>query len=130
MWNILIAEDDLETCEYLTKSLNKTAHCTVVHNGEEAVAAYQDSIKSNKPFDFILLDVNMPIMDGFETLKTIREKELETAAEEIFIIMITTYDNPLMDKLNMGWDDFITKPVDIDILIRHMQKLTGNVAVD
>jgi CheY-like chemotaxis protein len=130
MWNILIAEDDLEICKRLVAGLSKVAHCTAVHSGEEAVENYQDSIKTNSPFDFILLDVSMPIMDGFEALKTIRENEAETISKEVIIIMVTTYDNPLMDALNMGWDDFITKPADTDILIEHMQKLIGNPALD
>ena len=125
MWNVLITEDDSEICEQLTQGLSKVAHCTTVHNGEKAVQAYKASIKAEKPFDFILLDVTMPIMDGFETLKVIRDEESKTDIKEVFIIMITTYDNPLMDKINMGWDDFITKPVEIEKLIKHMENLIG-----
>ncbi len=37
--------------------------------------------------------------------------------------MITAYKDSLMEKYNMGWDDFITKPVDKDVLIKHMERL-------
>jgi len=133
MWNILIAEDDLETVKSLTEGLKSHAKCTAVHNGEDAVSEYKNSISAQKPFDFILLDITMPIMDGFEALKLIREAELDpeiNAETETYIVMITTYEDSLMDKINMGWDHFISKPIENDKLLTLLKSLAKDAAIN
>ncbi len=124
MWKVLVAEDDAQNKKSLLSALNGVAEYTDVSTGKEALEAYQKSIKTNQLFDFILLDVTMPEMDGFETLKAIREEEeRNSGSKEVRIIMITAYKDSLMEKYNMGWDDFITKPIEKDKLLAHMQAL-------
>jgi len=127
MWRVLIAEDDPKTRETLVKGFKKTARCVSVANGDEALKTYQAARNSKTPFDFILLDVTMPGTDGFEVLKTIRDQEEKNPhplQKESRIIMITAYKDSLLENYNMGWDDFITKPVDIKILTERMRALT------
>ena len=125
MWNVLIAEDDPQNRKELLSALKGRANCTDVSNGQEALDVYKDNLSKNIHFDFILLDVTMPKVTGFEVLKAVRAKEedLTPPKKEAFIIMITAYKDSLMEKYNMGWDDFITKPVDKDVLIKHMERL-------
>jgi len=125
MWNVLIAEDDFQNKKTLLDALKGRATCTDVSNGQEALDVYRDSLAKNIHFDFILLDVTMPKVDGFGVLKAIRfeEESLTSPKKETFIVMITAYKDSLMEKYNMGWDDFITKPVDKNVLIKHMERL-------
>ena len=105
---ILVAED-----EYINKILIRTLlkqagyHVTVVQNGREAVDAWRGGI-----FDAILMDIQMPAMDGYEAVARIREAEGE--GEHIPVIAMTA--NAMSgdrDKcLSAGMDDYIAKPID------------------
>ena len=128
-WNILIAEDDLKIRAQLLKAFHHIAHCITVENGEEALKAYQKAIKKKQPFDFILLDVTMPNVNGFQVLKTVRanEENLENSSlKPARIIMITAYKDSLMENYNLGWDEYMTKPVNTEILIIKMKQMMGN----
>lgn len=127
-WSILLAEDDLKLCSQLMRILSKVAVTTCVENGQQAIETYEKAVKKKKPFDFILLDVSIPIIDGFEVLKAIRgaeEKANDHSASPVHIIMITAYRDSLMEIYNMGWDDFITKPIEPEFLIKRMKAMAG-----
>lgn len=125
MWKVLVAEDDPENRQIVLNALKNIAECSIATTGQEALELYQRSRKTKTPFDFALLDVTMPQVDGFEVLKTIRQEEEKSSARkrETLVIMITAYRDSLMEKYNMGWDDFITKPVEASRLIDHMKGL-------
>jgi DNA-binding response OmpR family regulator len=126
MWNVLIVEDDLKGRQQLMRALEKKAHYSGVATGEEALHAYRKSIQTENHFDFILLDVTIPGLNGFEVLKAIRAEEQKVppgSRMPVFIIMITAYKDSLMEHYDMGWDDFITKPFEAEKLIQHMQTL-------
>lgn len=102
--NILIADDDPELC-HLLKELLEQEGMTVqtVHDGLSAVETLR--IQS---FDLLVLDVMMPVMNGFDTLKVIR------LSSDIAVIMLTA-KGELLDRIagfEMGADDFIAKPCD------------------
>ena len=128
-WNVLVAEDDLHCRAHLLKALSPVARCVTVENGAEAVAAYQKAVKKKQPFDFLLLDITMPELDGFQVLRAIRAEE-ETSDPQrqhtIKVVMITAYKDSLMERYNMGWDDFITKPVDVNKLTAKMRSLADS----
>lgn len=125
MWKVLVAEDSLENRTPLLDGLKDVAECSVAATGKEALELYQKARKTKAPFDFILLDVTMPELDGFSVLKAIRAEEQKEKKQkkESLIIMTTAYQDSLMEKYNMGWDDFITKPIDANHLIDHMKAL-------
>ena len=128
LFNVLIAEDNREDCRMLVEGLKDIAQCTIAVNGEEALKIFQQWQSKGKFFDFILLDIDMPVLNGFDILKTIRAKEETlTAKNPAHIIMITTYKDSLMENYNLGWDDFITKPVDIKILVERMNSMIAVV---
>ncbi len=127
-WQVLLAEDDLETRAQLLKHLQPHATCTTVGTGEKAIEEYKKLSKKKKCYDFILLDITLPGIDGFEVLRFIRgfeETADHTSEKHSRILMVTAYKDSLMENYNMGWDDFITKPVDPQKLIRRMQILAS-----
>ena len=91
----------------------------VAKNGRQAV----ETARAERP-DLILMDVIMPEMDGFEACRAIREDE---TTRGIPIVMITTRgegDN-VAKGFEAGCNDYITKPIDKNELIRKMQDLLG-----
>jgi CheY-like chemotaxis protein len=104
---ILVAEDN-EANQFLIKAITKTMdwEITLVENGEEAVDAYKKG-----SFDLILMDVQMPVMNGYEATKIIRSLEAESG-DHIPIIALTAYAMT-SDKdqcIDAGMDDYISKP--------------------
>ncbi len=115
---ILLVEDNLinqEVALGLLEELNLTA--VVVNNGKEAV----DKIKAtgtHTQFDLILMDCQMPVMDGYEATRRIRSNEAGLQNSSIPIIAMTA--NAMVgDKekcLSEGMSDYISKPIDSEIL--------------
>lgn len=102
---ILIVEDDLSSSLYLNKILEKTgARLLNAGDGEEAV----DIAYRNSDIDIILMDIQLPVIDGYTAANKIREFR-----EKIIIIAQTAY-GLLGDKekiLDSGFDDYIIKPI-------------------
>ncbi len=115
---ILVAEDEYIN-KFLIRTLLKEAgfHVTVVENGRAAVDAWRGGI-----FDCILMDIQMPIMDGYEAVGRIREAEQEN--EHIPVIAMTAHamSGDRQRCLDAGMDDYVAKPIDgktVLALIRH-----------
>jgi len=106
-FKILLAEDN-EANQFLIKAISKTKNWTieVVDNGEQAVEKYKQ-----EEFDLILMDVQMPVMNGYEATKLIREIENDKGTH-IPIIALTAYAMKSDKDLCMeaGMDDYISKP--------------------
>jgi len=111
---ILIVEDNNLNQKLIRKILDKQGFTSeIAENGLEAVNAY----KANS-YDIILMDCQMPIMDGYEATKKIRELEVNTN-KHIPIIAITAHAfRGDADKcINMGMDGYINKPVNVKKLL-------------
>ncbi len=111
-YKILIVEDNLVNAKLATRILAKVgAEVQWAKNGQEGVAAWQ---KGN--FDLILMDVQMPVMDGFEATDRIRK--LENSAQPIPIIALTAHalEGYREKCLAVGMDDFLTKPLNAGLL--------------
>ena len=105
---ILLAEDNVVNQRLAVKLLTKRGHhVTVAENGKEAVAAF---IK--EPFDLILMDVQMPEMDGFEATAVIREREKETGGRIPIIAMTAHAMKGDRERcLEAGMDEYVSKPI-------------------
>ena len=93
----LIVEDDKLTRTLMVAFIKGVANCDVAASGTEAVTMFVESLTKGTPYDFILLDVMMPEMDGIEAAKHIRQIEQDSqisVAAGIPIIFISALDSP------------------------------------
>ncbi|MEJ2688531.1 MAG: response regulator, partial [Deltaproteobacteria bacterium] len=106
--NILIADDDSLVREAVVKILEMFGHRVIaVESGREALEAL------NEDLDVIILDINMPDMDGFETISKINERNLE-----IPVLFFTGAGSMeyAVKAINLGAYDFLSKPIeDLDL---------------
>jgi len=116
MTKILLLEDDEVLSESLIELLESESFTiTHVKNGEEAI----DTTFDNK-FDIFLFDINVPLLNGFELLKSLRESGDKTPA-----IFLTALDDiaSLAKGFEVGADDYIKKPFDFDELLIRIQAI-------
>ncbi len=107
---ILVAEDNLVNQKVVRGALTRMGHViTIVNNGAEAVAASRET-----PFDLILMDCQMPVMDGFAATREIRRLE-QASNVRIPIIALTADAMQGTDELcrAAGMDAYLTKPLDL-----------------
>jgi PAS domain S-box-containing protein len=105
---VLVAEDNPVNVRLATRLLEKRGHgISVASNGQEAL----DLIASDGPFDVVLMDVQMPLMDGFEATAAIRETE-SANGESLRIIGVTAHamQGDKQRCLEAGMDGYLSKP--------------------
>jgi len=125
MYRILIVDDNFENRQLLAEILREVAECDFAANGLECVNAYNLSLKNEAPYSLILLDIEMPGINGLEILKKIRDSEKAAGirlGEGIPIIIVTAYEKRFLEAYNFGCDDYILKPIDPDILIKKIEE--------
>jgi len=116
---VLLAEDNAVNRELAITVLRKMGHNVVsVVNGQQALAAWEAG-----GFDLILMDVQMPSMDGLEATSLIREREKGTG-RHIPIIGLTAHamTGDREHGLAAGMDEYVTKPIHLDDLMRAVRK--------
>ncbi|HHW7569127.1 TPA: response regulator [Mannheimia haemolytica] len=115
MSKILLIDDDIEFTELLTELLSLEGFkMKVVHNGLEGL----NELESNQ-YDLVLLDVMMPILNGVETLKRIRQKY------SLPVLMLSARDDQI-DRilgLELGADDYLPKPFNDRELVARMKAI-------
>lgn len=119
--NILLAEDDLISRRLIKTLIEKTGHkVSVVDNGKKA---FEEFIKNK--YDVILMDIQMPQLDGLQATKKIREEEKKTNRIPITIIAVTAHamSGDREKCINAGMDDYITKPIEEKVLIEKITQL-------
>ncbi|WP_297194140.1 response regulator [uncultured Campylobacter sp.] len=116
MKKILLLEDDLCLSEIVYEFLVEEGFdVSLTHNAKEA---YELSTKSE--YDLYILDVKIPIKDGFSLLKEIRERGDNTPA--LFLTSLNT-NKDLKEGFKSGCDDYIVKPFQLNILKKHIVEL-------
>lgn len=116
---VLIAEDDLTIRQMMVTLLCRCGfECKSVDNGQSVVAEWEEH-----DFDFIFMDVQMPIMDGLTATRIIREKEALVGGH-VPIIALTAHAMPedRQQCLDAGMDDYLPKPIDLDELLSLVEK--------
>jgi signal transduction histidine kinase/DNA-binding response OmpR family regulator len=113
--DILVAEDTPVNQILVRRMLEKQGHAvTVAEDGKKAIAAYEE-----RPFDLILMDVQMPEMNGFEATALIREKQRVSGVYVPIIAMTAHALNGDRERcLDAGMDDYISKPATQQELLR------------
>jgi CheY-like chemotaxis protein len=110
---VLVAEDNLVNQKLAAKLLEKLGHSVALaENGAEAVSQWQQSA-----YDLILMDVQMPEMDGFEATRRIREQE-KSSGGHVPIVAMTAYamSGDRERCLAAGMDGYVSKPVSLAAL--------------
>lgn len=123
--SILLVEDNALNQKVVTFSLKKLdCDIHIANNGLEGLELF----KQNK-YNFILMDIMMPIMDGLESTKRIRAYEQEEQIEPTPIIAVTAnaLDNDRDKCIEYGMDDFMTKPFNLVNLKEILDRL--NIAI-
>ena len=124
--HILLAEDNelnMEIAEFMLQ--NEGADVTKAWNGQEAVELFRKS----KPgeFDVILMDIMMPVMNGYEATKLIRFLDREDARMIPIIAMTANaFTEDRLRAKEAGMDEHIPKPVDVKLLLKVIHKLMEN----
>jgi signal transduction histidine kinase/CheY-like chemotaxis protein len=110
---VLVAEDNAVNQRLALRLLEKLGHvATIAGNGSEAVAAVR-----NEPFDLVLMDVQMPEMDGFQATMAVREWERSTGAHHTIIAMTAHALKGDEERcLAAGMDGYIPKPIEVNRL--------------
>jgi CheY-like chemotaxis protein len=120
---VLLAEDNAINRELVVRLLSKRGHAVVVAaNGKQAVSALE-----TQSFDVVLMDVQMPEMDGFEATAAIRQKE-KAIGTHVPIIALTAHamKGDRERCLAGGMDGYVSKPVQAEELIKAVEGLGGH----
>ena len=121
--NILLAEDNelnMEIAEFVLQ--NEGADVTKAWDGQEAVELFRNS--ESGEFDVILMDIMMPVMNGYEATKIIRSLDREDA--KVIPIIAMTANAFTEDRIRAkeaGMDEHVAKPVDVELLLKVIHKL-------
>ena len=120
---ILIAEDERNLVSFLEKALRAAGYATTtVTDGPSAIALARD-----EDFELLILDLGLPILDGTEVLKTLRAQ-----GRRLPVIILSARDD-VRDKvagLQLGADDYLTKPFELDELLARMRALHRRATQD
>ncbi len=118
---ILLAEDDFASRKFMSKLLGEYGECDVTVNGLEAVDAYLMALEDEEEdnYDLAVLDIMMPMLDGYQVLDTIRKIETDRGIpteKRIKVIMTTALNEEINVKkaMEIGCDAYVGKPVDVE----------------
>ena len=119
----LCAEDNELNAEILTELLKiEGAECTICENGEEILKAFEQSAPGD--YDMILMDVQMPVMNGYEATKAIRRSS-HKLAKTIPIIAMTAnaFSEDIQHSLTAGMNAHVSKPVEMKVLEKTIRSI-------
>jgi CheY-like chemotaxis protein len=117
--HVLLAEDSLVQQKLATILLRKQGHTVkLASNGKEAVDAFED-----EHFDLVLMDIEMPVMDGLDATSLIREREGRIGRHTPVVAVTSTTDQERC--FAVGMDAYIAKPLSPDVLSATMEQVLG-----
>jgi CheY-like chemotaxis protein len=124
---ILAADDILENRQLLLALCEQRGHSvTFANNGLEAVGAFRQG-----KFDVVLMDIQMPEMNGIEATASIRRLEAEAGTDHTPIVALTAHamKGDREKYLGLGMDAYISKPIDRDLLFQAIEEVTAQVTL-
>jgi two-component system, OmpR family, response regulator len=114
---VLLAEDDKNLGEILKNYLDAKGFITTLCiDGESAINAFLKEI-----FDFCILDIMMPVKDGFMVAKEIRKKDKKVP---ILFLTAKSMQDDILKGFQLGADDYITKPFSMEVLLMRINAIT------
>jgi len=125
---ILIVEDDYASRKFMMNYISKYGECDGTVDGAEAIEAYLMALEDEEPYDLIFLDVMMPVMDGYQVLKSIRQIEKQkgiSSEERVKIIMMTALseERNVKKAFELECEAYCAKPVNFEKLDSVLRKL-------
>ncbi|MCP4624255.1 MAG: HDOD domain-containing protein [bacterium] len=125
---ILIIDDEMVSRTKLELIMEYFGDCETLDHGNDALAVFHEAHQDKNPFDLIMLDINLPGMDGIQLLSAIRtaEKELKIdKTRQAKILMTSSYRNKerIVASIQSGCDDYIGKPFNQDLIRSKLDKL-------
>jgi len=116
---ILVAEDDQKQAELVRRYLEREGHATVVvHDGRAAI----DEARRRRP-DLLVLDVMMPAVDGLDVCRVLRADRGRTGDLPIIMLTARSTEDDLLLGLDLGADDYLTKPYSPRELVARVRAL-------
>ena len=113
---ILVIEDERQLAGHITRALSRHGHClTASHDGVEGLQSALDN-----PPDLVLLDLNLPGLDGLAVLSRLREAQ---CAARVLILTARGEVEHRVKGLHAGADDYLTKPFSMDELVARVEAL-------
>ena len=118
---ILVAEDNELNADIISSILTEEGYAiTVAVNGEEAVRTFSESPEGH--FAAILMDAQMPVMDGYEASREIRRlKRADAKTVRIFACTASTFTEDRARALESGMDDFLSKPLNVTVMLQKLE---------
>lgn len=119
---ILITDDDVTTRAILREALKDYGTCELCVNGQEAIDVFKAAWDAGAPFDLIIIDMKMPVMNGADALEHIRRFEGEMGVKQVdetkaLVLSIENAPGRIMDAYYRGGaTKYLLKPVDINEL--------------
>ena len=117
MKRVLIAEDNDSNFILMTYILKRYYQFERATNGQEAV----DKVE-NGNFDIVLMDIKMPVMDGMEATRLIKEKHPDLP---IIALTANAFDSDRQMAFEAGCDEFLPKPISSDVCLKTIAKFLG-----
>jgi DNA-binding response OmpR family regulator len=121
MSKLLIVDDEVEICEFLRSFFeDRDFEVAVANGGSQAL----EKVDTFHP-EVVLLDIQMPGMDGLQVLKKIKETH-----PKVKVIMVTAVETQekIEEAMRFGADNYITKPLSLEYLEKDVQDKIGNLA--
>ena len=110
--NILVAEDEEHIAKLVQFKLRKEGlEVTVARNGQEAVEALESPV-AERPFSLLVLDVMMPILDGWQVLKKLRSSMPERKDLPVLMLTAKSGETDMAKSAELGATRFLKKPFD------------------
>ena len=120
---VLVVEDEKKTAAFISKALQAEGFAVdMVHNGEDALAIAQTA-----PFDVIVLDIMLPGRDGLSVLRLLRQQKKTVP---VLLLSARGEVNERIDGLNLGADDYLSKPFVLDELVARVRALSRRPSGD
>jgi len=125
--HILIVEDSKVMQEILRESVEPYGRVSIVNDGREAVNFFIRSLEDNTPIELILLDIQMPVLDGHQALTMIRRLEEQRFGEirtrVVMVSSLADYENILKAQFEERADAYLTKPFEKEALLEILRNL-------
>ena len=124
----LVVDDEIVSRSKMMKIMSSLGDCVAVDSGRAALKAFREAWENWVPFDLITMDVNMPEMDGTQTLYEIRKMETDKGVSEKLkasILMVTARSDrdTIVTCVQAGCDGYITKPFDLNSIKKKLNEI-------